>query len=118
MEITRIGDHVLGWGESVVWDDRRQRLYMVDCAARTLHWLEGGGGPLHTRALPSMPAGGGPAGGGRVGGGGGGGAGRGGGGGGGGGRRGGRGRPPDRPRPGGAAGRLPRGPGRPGQRRL
>jgi len=66
MEITRIGDHVLGWGESVVWDDRRQRLYMVDCAARTLHWLEGGGGRLHTRALPSMPAGVVPAGDGRL----------------------------------------------------
>ena len=57
MEIHRIGDITLGWGESVVWDDRTDRLYFVDCAKSTLHWLEGGGGQLHTMTMPSMPTG-------------------------------------------------------------
>ena len=38
----RVGDIALEWGESLVWDDRKQRLYFVDCSAQTLHWLEGG----------------------------------------------------------------------------
>jgi sugar lactone lactonase YvrE len=53
----RVGDFTLGWGESLVWDDRRGRLYFVDCAARTLHWLDGGEGALATLAAPSMIAG-------------------------------------------------------------
>jgi sugar lactone lactonase YvrE len=53
----RIGDFTLQWGESLRWDERRQRLYFVDCATQTLHWLEGGEPPLHAMALPSMPAG-------------------------------------------------------------
>jgi sugar lactone lactonase YvrE len=57
MEITRVGDFTLGWGESLLWDDRRGRLYFVDCAAQTLHWLENGVGELHTFHMPSMPAG-------------------------------------------------------------
>lgn len=57
MEIARIGDVRLGWGESVVWDDRTDRLYFVDCAKRTLHWLEGSHGELATMAMPSMPTG-------------------------------------------------------------
>ncbi len=57
MLIERLGDFSLGWGESLVWDDRAERLYFVDCAAQTLHWLDGGRGPLHTISLPSMAAG-------------------------------------------------------------
>ena len=57
MLIERVGDFTLGWGESLVWDDRAERLYFVDCAAHTLHWLDGGLGAQHTVALPSMPAG-------------------------------------------------------------
>src|SRR6202008_3974574 len=57
MRIERVGDFTLGWGESLVWDDRRQRLFFVDCAAHTLHWLEDDGDELHTLALPSMAAG-------------------------------------------------------------
>ena len=57
MSIERVGEFSLGWGESLVWDDRAQRLYFVDCAARTLHWLDGGRGRLHTLELASMPAG-------------------------------------------------------------
>lgn len=53
----RVGDFKLTWGESVRWDDQRQRLYFVDCAAQTLHWLEGGQPPLRTLPLPSMPTG-------------------------------------------------------------
>jgi sugar lactone lactonase YvrE len=55
--IERLGDFSLGWGESLVWDDRTERLFFVDCAAQTLHWLDGGRAPLHTMALPSMAAG-------------------------------------------------------------
>jgi sugar lactone lactonase YvrE len=56
-EISRVGDLALGWGESLVWDDRRQRLYFVDCAARTLHWLEDGEPPLQTMPMPGLPVG-------------------------------------------------------------
>lgn len=59
MEITTVGDFTLGWGEGLRWDERRQRLWFVDCAAQTIHWLDGGdpGGDdvdLHTMQLPSM----------------------------------------------------------------
>jgi sugar lactone lactonase YvrE len=57
MELTRIGDFTLQWGESLRWDDRRRRLYFVDCASQCLHWLEGAEPPLQTLRLPSMPAG-------------------------------------------------------------
>ena len=53
----RIGDIALTWGESLRWDDRRARLYFVDCATQTLHWLEGGEPPLASLKLPSMPTG-------------------------------------------------------------
>jgi sugar lactone lactonase YvrE len=55
--LTRVGEFELTWGESLRWDDRRERLYLVDCAAQTLHWLDRGEPPLHTMKLPSMPAG-------------------------------------------------------------
>ena len=55
--LTRIGDFALTWGESPRWDDRRNRLYLVDCATQQLHWLEGGEPPLHSMQMPSMPAG-------------------------------------------------------------
>ncbi len=57
IDLVRIGDFTLSWGESLRWDDRRHRLYFVDCATRTLHWLEGAEPPLHSLVLPSMPAG-------------------------------------------------------------
>jgi sugar lactone lactonase YvrE len=47
----------LQWGESLRWDDRRQRLYFVDCFPHTLHWLDGAAPPLRTMQLPSMPTG-------------------------------------------------------------
>ena len=55
--MTRIGDFTLTWGESLRWDDRRQRLWFVDCATQTLHWLDGGEPPLHTMQLDSLPTG-------------------------------------------------------------
>ena len=55
--LTRIGDFKLTWGESLRWDDRRQRLYFVDCATQTLHWLDDAEPPLHSMKLPTMPAG-------------------------------------------------------------
>jgi sugar lactone lactonase YvrE len=57
MEISRVGEFTLGWGESLVWDEQRQRLYFVDCAAQTLHWLDEGNDELHTLTPGSMPAG-------------------------------------------------------------
>ncbi|HET7523067.1 MAG TPA: SMP-30/gluconolactonase/LRE family protein, partial [Acidimicrobiales bacterium] len=45
------------WGESLVWDDRRGRLYFVDCMANTIHWLEDHSEQLHTMSVPSMPTG-------------------------------------------------------------
>ena len=56
-DITPVGDFSLVWGESLRWDDRRQRLYFVDCGAQTLHWLDGTEPPLQTLALPSLPTG-------------------------------------------------------------
>ena len=57
MEIRTITEASFSWGESVVWDERRQRLYFVDCLASALHWLEGGEGELHTRVPSSWPTG-------------------------------------------------------------
>jgi sugar lactone lactonase YvrE len=57
VEISRVGDVSLGWGESLVWDDRRDRLYFADCAARTLHWMDEGEDAVHTFRPPSMPTG-------------------------------------------------------------
>jgi L-arabinonolactonase len=57
ISVTRIGDFTLSWGESLRWDDRRQRLYFVDCATQTLHWLDQAAPPLHSMKLPTMPAG-------------------------------------------------------------
>jgi len=55
--LTRIGEFVQTWGESLRWDDRRDRLYLVDCATQQLHWLDGAEPPLHSMRLPSMPGG-------------------------------------------------------------
>jgi sugar lactone lactonase YvrE len=57
VHVERVGDFTLGWGESLVWDERSERLYFVDCAAQTLHWLERDSADLHTLPLPSMAAG-------------------------------------------------------------
>jgi sugar lactone lactonase YvrE len=55
--IAQVGDFKLLWGESLRWDDQRRRLYFVDCATQTLHWLEGGEPPLQSLKLPSLPTG-------------------------------------------------------------
>ena len=57
VEIARVGDFSLVWGESVRWDDRRQRLYFVDCATHALHWLDDAEPPLRSLSMPSMPTG-------------------------------------------------------------
>lgn len=57
VRIERVGDFTLGWGESLIWDERAERLYFVDCTAQTLHWLDHDGDDLHTLRLPSMAAG-------------------------------------------------------------
>lgn len=56
-DISRVGEFTRQWGESVRWDDRRQRLYFVDCATQRLHWLDGSEPPLQAMAMPSMPTG-------------------------------------------------------------
>ncbi|HUQ40716.1 MAG TPA: SMP-30/gluconolactonase/LRE family protein [Acidimicrobiales bacterium] len=55
MTFGRVGDLAMVWGESLRWDDRRGRLYAVDCAAQTLHWLDDAG--VSTMKLPSLPTG-------------------------------------------------------------
>lgn len=55
--VDRVGTFTLGWGESAVWDERRARLYFVDCLANTLLWLDDGRDEPATMALPSMAAG-------------------------------------------------------------
>lgn len=45
------------WGESLVWDESRERLYFVDCAAQTLNWCEGLEGAPSSLPLPSTPTG-------------------------------------------------------------
>ena len=56
-EIGRVGDFELSFGESLRWDERRQRLYFVDCGRQMLHWLEEGEPPLQSLPLPSLPTG-------------------------------------------------------------
>jgi sugar lactone lactonase YvrE len=55
--IERVGDFTTTWGESLVWDDRRNRLYFVDTLANAIHWLDDGDGELHTFTTPQMPSG-------------------------------------------------------------
>jgi len=55
--IKRMGDFSLVWGESLCWDENKQRLYFVDCATKTLLWLNNAELPLHTMKLPSLPTG-------------------------------------------------------------
>lgn len=53
----RVSDFSLAWGESVRWDDRRRRLYFVDCAAHTLLWLDHAEPPVQMLPMPSLPTG-------------------------------------------------------------
>jgi L-arabinonolactonase len=57
VDVSRVGDFTLRWGESLVWDERRDRLYFVDCLAHTLHWLDSDDAELATFSMPSMPTG-------------------------------------------------------------
>lgn len=57
MHISQVGDFKLQWGESLRWDERRERLYFVDCAAQKLHWLEEAAPPLRELQLGSLPTG-------------------------------------------------------------
>ena len=55
MNIERVGDFTTTWGESLVWDERRSRLYFVDTLGMAIHWLDGDA--RHTLATPQMPSG-------------------------------------------------------------
>jgi L-arabinonolactonase len=57
VEITKVPGVSLRWGESVRWDDRRRRLYFVDCATHELHWMERAEPPLRSLKMPSIPTG-------------------------------------------------------------
>jgi sugar lactone lactonase YvrE len=57
MNLTRIGQFTLRWGESLVWDDRKERLYFVDCLANMIHWVEHSSEALHGLPVQSMPTG-------------------------------------------------------------
>ena len=57
VEVQQVGDIRLGWGESLLWDEQRQRLYFVDCATWDLCWLDDGSDRPHTLRCPSMPTG-------------------------------------------------------------
>jgi sugar lactone lactonase YvrE len=57
VEISTVGEITLKWGESLVWDDQRDRLYFVDCLASTLHWLDAERTVPETFEMPSMPTG-------------------------------------------------------------
>jgi sugar lactone lactonase YvrE len=53
----RVGSFALGWGESLLWDEQRQRLYFVDCATHQLLWLDPGEDVPTSLRAPSMPTG-------------------------------------------------------------
>ncbi|HVT75418.1 MAG TPA: SMP-30/gluconolactonase/LRE family protein [Acidimicrobiales bacterium] len=57
MNITRVGDFTTTWGESLVWDERRSRLYFVDVLANTIHWLDGDSTEPQGLSTPQMPSG-------------------------------------------------------------
>ncbi|HUR77610.1 MAG TPA: SMP-30/gluconolactonase/LRE family protein [Acidimicrobiales bacterium] len=57
MSIDRVGDFTLQWGESLVWDEQRSRLYFVDTLGMALHWLDDGSTELQTFVTPQMPSG-------------------------------------------------------------
>ena len=57
MELRRVGQFALQWDESLVWDERRERLYFVDTFANTIHWLDHDSDDLQGMPVPSMPTG-------------------------------------------------------------
>jgi sugar lactone lactonase YvrE len=57
VDIQRVGDFTTTWGESLVWDERRARLYFVDTLGMALHWLDDGSAEPHSVAAPQMPSG-------------------------------------------------------------
>jgi sugar lactone lactonase YvrE len=57
VKITRVGDFTTHWGESALWDERRQRLYFVDTLGMAIHWLDDGSDAPTTFATPEMPSG-------------------------------------------------------------
>ncbi len=56
-EIKRVGAIKHLWGESLRWDDRRQRLYFVDAAALEIQWLEDGALEPRAMKMPTLPTG-------------------------------------------------------------
>lgn len=57
MNIERVGEFTTTWGESLVWDERRARLYFVDTLANAIHWLDDGATQPDALFTPQMPSG-------------------------------------------------------------
>lgn len=57
MGIKKIGDFSFEWGESLRWDDQKQRLYFIDFATSELFWLDDAAPPLNSLTLTSTPTG-------------------------------------------------------------
>ena len=57
MNIERVGDFTTTWGESLVWDERRSRLYFVDTLANAIHWLDDGSVQPQSLFTPQLPSG-------------------------------------------------------------
>lgn len=57
MNIERVGDFQLHWGESLVWDEHEHRLYFVDTLGMAIHWLNEDGTELNTMTVAQLPSG-------------------------------------------------------------
>jgi sugar lactone lactonase YvrE len=57
MNIERVGEFITTWGESLVWDEQRARLYFVDTLANAIHWLDDDATEPQTLHTPQMPSG-------------------------------------------------------------
>ena len=57
MNIARVGNFTTTWGESLVWDERRSRLYFVDTLSNAIHWLDEGSDEPQVLFTPQMPSG-------------------------------------------------------------
>ena len=54
--LTRVGEFVLTWGESLRWDDGGGVFYLVDWGRRPVAPGSGAAPPLNSMGAPAMPA--------------------------------------------------------------
>ncbi len=55
--LVALGDYALTWGEGLLWDDSRERLYFLDCSTAKLYWIDFEPSSRHCLDLPSMATG-------------------------------------------------------------